>query len=82
MNRILHFLLFATGILLAFGCQSSSHPWSGESYQEPSNGAKPPQSTYAPMPSILPSIDANSLKTEITDPTIPEAENFGEFKDF
>ncbi len=47
-----------------FGCQSQTHPWVGEPYQVPTGYHNPPQSIYAPMPSILPSIDATAIETD------------------
>ena len=46
------------------GCQSQMHPWVGEPYQEPAGYSNPPQSIYAPMPSILPSIDGTAIETD------------------
>ena len=39
------------------GCQTNDHPWSGEPYREPTGYSNPTPSIYAPMPSILPSIE-------------------------
>ena len=72
MKRSYFAVLFAMGTLLAFGCQSSSNPWSGKAYQEPSSRANPAQSTYAPMPSILPSLKASTLMPETTDESTSE----------
>jgi hypothetical protein len=46
------------------GCQSQTHPWVGEPYQEPAGYSNPPQSIYAPMPSILPSIGGTAIETD------------------
>ena len=44
------------------GCQVQDHPWSGEPYHGPAAHTNPPQSIYAPMPSILPSIDGTATE--------------------
>ena len=36
----------------------------GEPYQNPAGYGNPPQSIYAPMPSILPSIDGTAMETD------------------
>lgn len=46
------------------GCQSQSNPWAGEPYQDPVTYRSPPHSIYAPMPSILPSIDGTAIETD------------------
>jgi len=79
MNRNNLAVLFATGTMLTFGCQSSNHPWAGEPYKAPSSRSNPPQSTYAPMPSILPSLDASSLVTEMPDAAATETNKPGGF---
>ena len=38
----------------AAGCQMPSQPWAGTPYQPPQGLDNPAQSTYAPMPTILP----------------------------
>jgi len=43
------------------GCQSQNHPWIGEQYQAPAAYTSPPQSIYAPMPQILPQVDAKQI---------------------
>ena len=53
-----------TMIALFVGCQSKTHPWMGEPYREPAGYKNPPQSIYAPMPSILPSIDGTAMETD------------------
>jgi hypothetical protein len=67
MNRNFSAVLLAACALFGLGCQSTSNPWAGETYRKPSSRTNPPQSTYAPMPSILPSLKANSLETETPD---------------
>lgn len=67
MNRSFFVAMCWIGVLLSFGCQSSNHPWAGEVYKAPSTRSNPPQSTYAPMPSILPSIDSESLEMDDLD---------------
>lgn len=62
MNRKL-LALSATCIAICAGCQSTDHPWAGEPYKAPSARTLPPQSTYAPMPSILPSMEAAELES-------------------
>ena len=54
----------ASTLLMFAGCPSRTNPWSGKPYQEPTGYSNPPQSIYAPMPSVLPSIDATSLETD------------------
>ena len=51
------------GLVPVLGCHVQDHPWSGEPYQEPAGHTNPPQSIYAPMPSILPSIDATATES-------------------
>ncbi|MFT5302562.1 MAG: hypothetical protein ACI87E_004115 [Mariniblastus sp.] len=66
MNRIVN-LSFAIGILTAgmlLGCKSYRNPWSGTAYQRPGGYVNPPHSIYAPMPSILPSINAKDIVGE------------------
>ncbi len=46
---------------LLVGCQSQDHPWAGEQYQIPSAYTNPPQSIYAPMPTMLPQVDAKDI---------------------
>ena len=48
-------------LALLSGCQAQSHPWQGTAYQPPSNYKAPPQSIYAPMPSILPSVERSEI---------------------
>ncbi|MFK7767070.1 MAG: hypothetical protein AB8B55_07590 [Mariniblastus sp.] len=58
------FKILIVGVLfsmtgLGLGCQAQTHPWDGKPYQPPSEIQPPAQSTYAPMPSILPSVEAS-----------------------
>jgi hypothetical protein len=57
--------LFWLAMLAPFGgCQSQTNPWVGKPYHEPTGYSNPPQSIYAPMPSILPSIDGTAMETD------------------
>lgn len=47
------------GFVLQIGCQSFDNPWQGASYEPPNQRQTTAQSVYAPMPSILPSIESN-----------------------
>ena len=44
-------------LLLPVGCQSDSNPWQVEKYRSPGEFTPTPQSTYAPVPRILPSVE-------------------------
>lgn len=48
------------------GCQVQDHPWAGEPYQEPPGFSNPQPTIYAPMPTILPSVDATAIETDET----------------
>lgn len=66
----LHSILGPLSILLAIfilsigvGCQAASdHPWKAEAYTPPSNHKPLPRSTYAPVPSILPSVEGPEVE--------------------
>ena len=73
MKRNLPAMLLAAFVLVGVGCHAASNPWAGKTYQEPSSRSNPPQSTYAPMPSILPSLKSNSAADESTDAPVIEA---------
>jgi len=60
------FRLAITGILIfPLGCQSDDNPWQVEKYRSPGEFTPTPQSTYAPVPRILPSIKGGGF-----DPTV------------
>ena len=50
--------------ILAFsvGCQSDENPWQVEQYRSPDKFTPTPQSTYAPVPRILPSIEGSEFE--------------------
>lgn len=52
------FRLVMVGIMIfPVGCQSDSNPWQVEKYRSPGEFTPTPQSTYAPVPRILPSVE-------------------------
>ena len=52
------FRLAMIGILvLPVGCQSDHNPWQVEKYRSPAEFTPTPQSTFAPVPRILPSVE-------------------------
>lgn len=61
-RRDLVWLAVLIGVAPIAGCQVQEHPWSGEPYREPTGHTNPPPSIYAPMPSILPSIDGDEIQ--------------------
>jgi hypothetical protein len=63
-RRDLVWLALLIGVAPIAGCQIKEHPWSGEPYQEPTGYRNPPSSIYAPMPSILPSIDGGDIQAD------------------
>ncbi len=58
-ERAQRFSLAICLIVCAVGCQSQNHPWVGLPYQAPSEIQQDSSSTYAPVPSILPSVEAS-----------------------
>lgn len=55
--RALFRLSIISALLLSVGCQSDSNPWQVEKYRSPGEFTPTPQSTYAPVPRILPSVE-------------------------
>ena len=53
-------------VTIAAGCQSQTNPWACKPYQEPSGYTNPPQSIFAPMPTILPAVDGTAMETDET----------------
>ncbi|MDG1873852.1 MAG: hypothetical protein P8J27_08070 [Mariniblastus sp.] len=56
-------VVFLLGFCLC-GCQPAErNPWSVQRYRPPSEYKPVPQATYAPMPSILPSVSGGSTES-------------------
>ncbi len=56
------FWLSISVLLFPVGCQSDSNPWQVEKYRTPGEFTPTPQSTYAPVPRILPSVEGVDLE--------------------
>jgi hypothetical protein len=71
----LKLLIAFTSLIVALcqGCQTSDHPWAGEQYQIPVAHTNPAQSIYAPMPTILPQVDAKDITGGASDADLEAA---------
>lgn len=49
-------------LVFPVGCQSEGNPWQVEKYRSPGEFTPTPQSTYAPVPRILPSVEGVDLE--------------------
>lgn len=57
-------IIFVACSPICSGCQTFENPWAGEPYQEPSARVNTHQSVYAPMPSILPTVQGAAIGIE------------------
>ena len=64
LPRVYLFNLLLAMMVSLVGCQSQSHPWGGEAYQEPTGYTNPPQAIYAPMPTVLPEVNGTAIETD------------------
>lgn len=62
-------------LTVAAGCQSDSNPWQVEKYRSPGEFTPTPQSTYAPMPRLLPSVDGGEFTPANPDGSIDELDS-------
>ena len=62
-------------LTLAAGCQAESNPWQVEQYRSPGEFTPTPQSTYAPIPRILPSIKGVGAKSQDPGDPVEELES-------
>ena len=62
-------------LTLAAGCQSESNPWQVDQYRSPGEFTPTPQSTYAPIPRILPSIKGVGGKSQDSGDPVEELES-------
>lgn len=63
ISRTVSQLFFGGLLMLVAGCQTDSNPWQVEKYRAPGEFTPTPQSTYAPTPRILPSVEGGGFES-------------------
>jgi hypothetical protein len=63
-NAIPYFLLLLAGFAGLSGCKVSGNPWEISDQSRPVSERNLPQSIYAPMPTILPSVHGAAIETD------------------
>ena len=65
-NLIAYSILLFAGIAILSGCKIRGNPWEISEQAKPSPDRNLPQSIYAPMPTILPSVQGSAIETDQT----------------